>query len=90
MLKLTDAHRKAIKTIAENPANVVANLQKASIPADMVWVNGSTANTLSRHGLIVQVSTGRQLVHTYRSGNEVAYDITAWELTEAGKALVEG
>lgn len=88
MFKLTEAHRKALKTIAENHGSVVANLQKASIPADMVWVNGSTANTLNRHGLIVQVSTGRQLVHTYRSGNEIAYDITAWELTEAGKAAI--
>lgn len=90
MLKLTEAHRKAIKAIAENSGNVAANLQKSSIPADMAWVNGSIANTLNRHGFIVQVPTGRQLVHTHRSGNEIAYDITAWELTEAGKALVEG
>lgn len=90
MLKLTDAHRKALKTIAENPGNVAANLQAASVPSDMAKVHATAAGTLNRHGFIVQVPTGRKLTHTYRTGFTQTFDITAWELTEAGKALVEG
>lgn len=90
MLKLTEAHRKAIKTIAENPGNTAANLQAASVPSDMAKVHATAAGTLNRHGFIVQVPTGRKLTHTYRTGFESSCEITAWELTETGKALVEG
>lgn len=90
MLKLTEAHRKALKTIAQNPGNVAANLQAASVPSDMVKVHATAAGTLNRHGFIVQVPSGRKFTHTYRSGFESSCEITVWELTEAGRALVEG
>lgn len=90
MMKFTEAHRKALQTIAENPGNVAANLQAASVPSDMAKVHATAAGTLNRHGFIIQVPSGRMFTHTYRSGHESSCEITTWELTEAGKALIEG
>jgi hypothetical protein len=89
MIKLTEAHRKALKTITENPGNVAANIQNSSVPADMAKIHATAAGTLNRHGFIVQVPSGRKLTHTYRTGFTQTFDITVWELTEAGRAAVE-
>lgn len=83
--KVTPAQLKALRTIAENRGNVGAY---GCGSADMLKINGNTENGLRRSGLARVIQTETVLWHDahYNVDHMVQY----WELTEAGKAAVQG
>jgi hypothetical protein len=81
-MKLSKAQTLALQTIADNPGNVVAILRLSQLK-DMIKINGNVETTLSRAGLIEEVSTGRTVTH---SGGTCA--VSTWELTTAGRAAL--
>lgn len=82
-MKITGSQRKALKTIAENPGNVVAYV-RGGAAGRMVKINGNAENSLIARGLAVAVDTDVKL---YRDEDGTKY-LQCWELTDLGREAI--
>lgn len=82
MKKLTASQTKALRTVAENPGLVIAWLRGEN---DYLKINGNTETNLMRAGLIKSVYRETR-VRSY--GAE--YEVSTWEITDAGREALDG